>query len=282
MYKSLFPEFLSIKADWDRAISLAARHGFAGVDTSSAQIAAPDLDVARVRDLMAEAGVRPGYFGLAPGRLPVPDTDFRAALASLPLVAARAEQLGFTRAALVVLPFHETLAFDAAFAEMTARLNEINAILDAHNIALGLEYVSPLTRRAAYPHTFVHDLRGMLALCEAVQSPRVGLMLDTFHWHCAGETVADLEALSPEKIVVVHVNDAPPVPTEAQTVGERALPGATGVIDIAGFLGALRTIGYDGPITCEPMAAAITRLGAPDDEAIVEQTAQAMNRVYEL
>ena len=33
---------------------------------------------------------------------------------------------------------------------------------------------------------------------------------------------------------------------------ERALPGATGVVDIAGFLGALNTIGYDGPIVPEP------------------------------
>ncbi|MBC8134401.1 MAG: sugar phosphate isomerase/epimerase, partial [Fibrella sp.] len=126
---------------------------------------------------------------------------------------------------------------------------------------------------------FVHDLAGMLRLCDALDSPHAGLLLDSFHWHCAGETVADLERLTPARVVVVHVNDAPPIPREAQVVGERALPGATGVVDIAGFMGALKTIGYAGPVTCEPMASAIAALGASGDDEVLSQVSVSLDAI---
>lgn len=279
MYKSLLPEMLSIKADLVGSIELASRHGFVGVDATSGLLTEPILDVEAVRDLFRAKGIRPGYIGLSPGRVPVPEADWRAALAQLPTVAERAQRLGYRRAALVVLPFHETLSFEEAFREHVRRLNQAMTILDDYDIALALEYVSPLSRRAAYPHTFVHDMAGMLRLCDALDSPNVGLLLDSFHWHCAGESVADLEQLAPSRVVVVHVNDAPRLLSEEQTVMNRALPAATGVIDIAGFMGALRTIGYDGPITCEPMAPAITALGAENDEQILSQVSASLDAV---
>lgn len=277
MYKSLMPEFLSINASLSRAIELAAHHGFAGVDTSSGHLLAPELELEAVQKQLAETGVRPGYVGLSPGRIPAPDADWQAALASLPEVARRAAVLGYRRAALVVLPFHETLEFEAAFAEMVRTINTVMAILDDFGIALGLEYISPLTRRAPYANHFIHELRGMQALWAAVDSPNVGLLLDTFHWHCAGETVVDLEALRPEQVVVVHLNDAPLRPRDEQTVGDRALPGTTGVIETTGFLDALRTIGYEGPITCEPMASAIASLPNPSEDAVLAQTSTALD-----
>ncbi|MES2460164.1 MAG: sugar phosphate isomerase/epimerase family protein [Armatimonadota bacterium] len=269
MYKSLMPELLSLSADLPRAIEMASRYGFDGVDTGSGTLADPSLDIGTVRDLLQQNGVRPGYFGLAPGRVPVPEDDWQTAVAGLPLVARNARALGFTRAALVVLPFHETLTFDDAFSEHVRRLNEIMPILDDHAVALALEYVAAPSRRAPYSNHFVYDLAGMLRLCEATDSPNVGILLDSFHWHGASETVADLELLTPEKIVVVHVNDAPDLPLDEQTIGNRALPGATGVIDIRGFMGALKTVGYDGPITCEPMAGAIRAISETGNESVI-------------
>jgi sugar phosphate isomerase/epimerase len=279
MYKSLMTDLLSLSADLPRAIDLAARHGFGGVDTGAGALAAPDLNIDMVRDRLQRTGIRPGYVSLAPGRVPVPESDWQTALASLPLVAARAQSLGFRRAALVVLPFHETLPFDDAFAEHVRRLNQMTAILEDHGIALALEYVSPLSRRSPYPYPFVHDLAGMLRLCAAVDSPHVGILLDSFHWHCANESVADIEGLSADQVVVVHVNDAPDIPTLEQTVGNRALPGATGVIDIAGFIGALKTIGYDGPITCEPMAGALAALAVDGDDAILSRVSASLDLI---
>jgi sugar phosphate isomerase/epimerase len=280
MFPSLLPELVSLQADLPRAIDLAARHGFARVDTTAEHLAAPDLDPARVLDSFASANVRPGYFSLPPGRVPVPDADWNAALSRLPAVAERAWQLGYTRAALVVLPFHETLGYADAFSQHVRRLNAVTDILDDFGIALALEYVSPPTRRAPYPEAnhFVHDLRGMLALCDALRSPRAGLLLDSFHWHGAGETAADIAGLPVERIVVVHINDAPDVPLSDLHILDRALPGATGVIDLAGFVGGLRAAGYDGPVTCEPMGKAIDALGAKDDDTVLAAVAGSMRR----
>jgi sugar phosphate isomerase/epimerase len=51
----------------------------------------------------------------------------------------------------------------------------------------------------------------------------------------------------------VHVNDAPTgIAIDEQVDNVRDLPGATGVIDIAVFLGALQEMGYDGPVMVEP------------------------------
>ncbi len=104
-------------------------------------------------------------------------------------------------------------------------------------------------------------------------------MLDSFHWHCAGETAADLERLTAKQVVAVHVNDAPPVPRELQNVSARFLPGATGVIDIHAFMGALKTIGYDGPVTCEPMAGAIQALAERSENAVLEQVSAALDSI---
>ena len=86
----------------------------------------------------------------------------------------------------------------------------------------------------------------------------------TLVWRPADEAV--LRTLRAQDIVYVHVNDAPEgVPVEAQLDLVRRMPGATGVIDIAGFLQALREIGYDGPVTPEPFEKSLNAL--PADEA---------------
>ena len=278
MFSSLMPELLSINADLPRAIALAARHGFGGVDTLANHLLAPGLDLDSVADALAEHSLCPGYLSLPPGRVPATDAEWKKALETLPLIATNAQRLGFARAALVVLPFHETLPFEQAFEEHVRRINSLTAILDNFGIALALEYVSPPSRRAAYAHHFVYDMRGMLALCDALASPHVGLLLDSFHWHCAGEDAAAIACLPAERVVVVHINDAPDLPYEAQKVGDRNLPGATGVIDLFSFVSALRSIGYDGPITCEPMAKAIAMMPRMDEDSVMEMVSAAMQR----
>ena len=77
----------------------------------------------------------------------------------------------------------------------------------------------------------------------------------------------------------VHVNDAPAgVPVEEQLDNVRALPGETGVIDIAGFLQSLQAIGYDGPVVPEPFKKELADL--PSDDARLETVGAAMDRIF--
>ncbi|MCZ7637074.1 MAG: sugar phosphate isomerase/epimerase [Verrucomicrobia bacterium] len=75
------------------------------------------------------------------------------------------------------------------------------------------------------------------------------MVLDSWHWWQAGDTEADLLALTADDIVSVDLNDAPAgVAKDQQQDGKRELPAATGVIDVVTFLRALVRMGYAGPV----------------------------------
>ena len=111
---------------------------------------------------------------------------------------------------------------------------------------------------------FIYSPEAMLCLAEAI-GPSTGLLVDCYHWYTALGTTADLRSLRAEDVVYVHVNDAPEgIPVEQQLDQVRRLPGASGVIDIAGFLQALREVGYDGPVTPEPFEKQLAAIN-PDE-----------------
>jgi len=135
------------------------------------------------------------------------------------------------------------------------------------NCWLGLEFLGPKTIRQGHKYEFIHTLDGMLELCEAIGTGNVGLLLDSWHWYTSYGTLEDITKLKPEQVVYVHINDAPDgVPIDEQIDSIRRLPGETGVIDLVGFLRALKQIGYDGPVTPEPFSDKVRGL-APEEAA---------------
>lgn len=254
MFKSLNAGMLNIQADLAGTITLAKAHGFSGVDMDVRAVRQqlPEQPWQSLRERMLLAGVRPGVVGgLLPVRLGVPDQEWAAALAELPELAALARDLGYTRSTIVMLPFHDTLPYADCFRMSVARLRQVAPLLAGYGLSLGVEYVSQYTRRAASPNPFIYTLAGTLELLAAVQAPNVGLLLDSFHWYCAGESAADLAGLGAAQIVAVHVADAPNRPLLEQVAIERELPGQ-GVADLHAFCTAVRDTGYPGPAACEP------------------------------
>ena len=113
-----------------------------------------------------------------------------------------------------------------------------------------------------------------------IGASNVGFVLDTWHWHTAGETVADLGTLKNGEIVCIDLNDAPAgVALDQQIDSKREIPLATGVIDTAGFLNALHGLGCDAPVRCEPFNAA---LRAKPREEILAIVAESMRRAFAL
>lgn len=254
MFKSLMADMIGVDVDPLGAVALAKRYGFQGVDLRLDKQAAriESLGVDAVKASIGDAGLRPGYCSILPGKISCDEAQWREGVARLPALARLAEGLGYTRTAAVVLPFDDELDYDAYFQVHLDRIHEVASLLADHGLSLALEYVSPLTRRAGHRHPFIYDMKGLMKLCEASGYRHVGVLLDSFHWHCAGETVADIEALK-ESLLVVHVNDLiAGRAVDEQVVTERALPCETGVIDMAGFMGALKRMGFDGPVTSEP------------------------------
>lgn len=267
MFTSLNPGAIGVTATLEEGIELAAAHGFDGLHFNIAEAAG--LGAGRVRDLSAETGVRLSAFGF-PVDFRGGDPEYERGMERLPELAAAAEQLGVQRTATWLLPWSDELPFGDNFAFHRDRLKPAAAILADRGIRFGLEYVAPETTRAGRKHPFVHTMAQTLQLCAAVGG-NAGLLADSWHWHTARETAEDLRALTAETVVDVHVNDAPDLPVEAQVDHVRAMPGETGVIDIAAFLGALDEIGYDGPVMAEPFSERVR--GLPPGEACAETMA---------
>lgn len=255
MYPSLMPDLIGISAGPAESVAIAARAGFVGLDLRFNKFAdeIERLDADAFADAMAAAGLRPGYCSITPQKLNVSDEEWSREMADVPRRARLAHQLGYCRATSVVVPFGETMGFDENLAFHAGRARQAAAALADFGIAFGMEYVSPKTRWHGMGHEFVRDLAGMRVLLEAVGEPNVGVMLDSFHWACAGETADDLRTLKPEQIVAVHVCDLlVDTPIDEQDVRFRASPGETGLVDMTTFLCTLAEIGYDGPISAEP------------------------------
>ena len=281
MYKSLSAGAIGVSGSTREIAELAGRHGFRAIDFNAAEAAdlidAGQLD--SLKSLYATNGLRVAAMGL-PVQFRGDAETFDRDLTALPRLAAAAAAMGCDRCATWILPASDELTFEENFELHRSRLAACATVLGAEGIRLGLEFVGPATSRAGKRHEFIYDMAGMLGLCEAIGTGNAGLLLDCWHWYCTEGTVDQIAALGAEQVVLVHVNDAPAgLAVDEQVDNRRAMPGQTGVIDIAGFLGALARIGYDGPVMAEPFSDAVRAL--PPDEA-VRATSESLDRIFAL
>jgi|SRR5579871_120060 len=282
MYKGLSPWAIGVKTNGlDAAIAAAQTGGFEGVEFSAQEVA--DLvetqGAEAVRAKFTAAGLKPAGFGL-PTDWRGSEENWRKGLADLPRLAKAAGAIGGGRTMTWIMPCSNELNFDANRRFHIARFRPIAEILAEYGCALGLEFIGPKTLRDSQKYPFIHTMEAMLAMGAEI-GPNVGLLLDCWHWHTSHGTVEELLRLRPEQVVYVHVNDAPAgVPTDEQVDNVRGLPGATGVIDIGGFLKALRQIGYDGPVTPEPFLKSLNDL--PSDADRLKTVGAAMDQIFRL
>ncbi len=280
MFKSLTAGALGVKGSLEELIDYAKRAGFQGVDVGISEIASlvNARGAVHVKSLFADAGLKIGAWGL-PVNWRGGRAEYNAGLSKLPDFAAAGAAVGALRVSQWVPSASEDRKFGENFRWHIERLKPIAEILSAHGCRLGLEFLGPRTLRVDKPYGFIHSMDGMLALAHAIGTGNVGLLLDCWHWYTGLGTVSDLMALTREDVVHVHVNDAPErVDVADQIDNERALPGETGVIDLVGFLKALKNIGYDGPVSPEPFSQSVREMAAQD---AVQTTHDALDRAWQ-
>lgn len=242
----------------EEQVGLAARTGFQGVDTGvealAALIDARSLEGAK--EYFASHNVQPACWGLTVEWRGSAE-DFQAGIAALPRWAEIARSLDCPRCCTWIIPSinDDPVAFRRLAVE---RLGECAKVLGDHGCRLGLEWVGPKTCRTG-AHDFVYRMDQLLDLEADMGQPNLGLLVDSFHWYTAGHTREELEALRLEQIVHVHLNDAPDRPRDEQIDFERLLP-CEGIIDLAGFLGALERVGYTDYLGVETFSKELTAL----------------------
>lgn len=274
MYRAFSAGAIKIKIEFAQTVALAKKYEFAGVEIGLREIA--ELGLTKAKAMLSEAGLR-----VAGCHLPVNYKEDEAAyqrdLAEFPRFVEIAAAIGCDRVNTFIWPCSETLTFKQNFHHHVNRLRPVAQLLADHGARFGLEFLGPRSIRKGARYDFIYNMDAMLALAAAL-GDNTGLLLDCWHWQMAGHSVADLTKLQDSDIVYVHVNDAPPGLSSEEVVDtERFLPGETGVLDLAGFMGALEQIGYTGPVIVEPFSA---RLKALSPEQAVKETADSLAKIW--
>ena len=230
---------------WPESAPVAAKAGFPGVDVGISAAIKDGLD--NTRKLLGQYKLRAAAVDL-PVDFRKDDDTFRKGLRMLPDAASFAAAIGCPRMVTYLLS-----SSDKPKAEQRKiyldRFRACADILARSHVRLGLEFLGPLHIRKAQPYEFIWRMDEMLAFAKEC-GPNCGLLLDVWHWHHAGATVDDILAAGKDGVVHVHFNDAARLPPEEVRDNQRLLPGE-GVIDLKGFLQALKTIGYEDALSVE-------------------------------
>ena len=280
MYKTLNAGAVGIRGhSLEASLALARRTGFAGLDFSIQEAAqlAKDKGINRVKRLFAESGIRPGAW--AP---PVnwQGESWREDVGRLSEFADVAAELGALRASTWCPPSSTERAFDANFSWHVERLGAIAEALKPYGIRFGIEFIGPQSLRPPDQHDFIYTMEGMMELAQAIDAGNVGLLLDAWHLYTSGGAVDDLDKISRQDIVNVHVNDAPVGLSFAEYDDhDRRLPMETGVLPLVDLMRKLIELGYDGPVTPEPFSRRVNAIADPLEAA--QLTASCMNRLWD-
>ncbi|HWP39833.1 MAG TPA: sugar phosphate isomerase/epimerase family protein [Tepidisphaeraceae bacterium] len=238
-------------------VQLAAEAGFAGADVNLGYAA--ERGAAALRDLFARHKLRFGGWGVPfDWRDPA---KHESGLKILKTHAALAAELQIDSCCTWLLPASK-LPFRQNWDWHIRQLRPIAQVLAEHGLRLGLEFVAPYHLRRSQPHEFIFTAGQMLELADEI-GPNVGLLVDSYHCYCAGEPFSRIAQIPAQRIVLVHLNDAPAGPIHALEDFNRRLPGQ-GVMDLPGFIAALKQAGYRGPVSLEVFSPELKALSAQD------------------
>lgn len=225
-------------------IVLARKCGYEGVDFDINEVISldPDNPVPAAQELFAAHSIGAGSWML-PVQWRQSDEELEAGLAQLPRQAEVASAIGGSRCCTWITGDTEQQP-DQWRATIVPRLRRIAQILGEAGVRFGLEWLGPHCLSGdPSRNRFMWRMEQCLDLIDEIGESNVGLLVDSFHWFNSENTPGELEALSPEQIVYVHINDAPDRLLADQRDGEREVPGQ-GIIDLTSFLQALDKIGY--------------------------------------
>ncbi|MBQ7058276.1 MAG: sugar phosphate isomerase/epimerase [Firmicutes bacterium] len=281
LLQTLDASMLGIKCPVEELIPLAAAKGF--------QAICPGMDLLEDPDRLAKADILRKEAGLAWGLLPMPadfyfwgleDEGFEKGLEKLRRFAELGQKYGIRHAYNHVwsTSFRE---FDVNFDWHVKRVKAVSELLASYGIRYGLEFLGPHEIRTWQPLEFVHSMAGVLSIADAAGGI-AGIAFDCYHWYTSGGKEKDVRMieLMPNRLVCVHLNDAPAgVAVEDQKDMQRCLPMTTGVIDSRQILQRLDRVAPDGLFMIEPFEPERTRFGKMSASEAACEAAAAMERV---
>jgi sugar phosphate isomerase/epimerase len=238
MKLSLHSVILGGGLSFEDQLKLAADLRYQGIDDGFGMAA--QQGPAAFNDMCAKYGVFPACWG--PGvEYRQDEVTFNEGMKGLAEQAKLAAAIHCPRACTWIPPAVDEDG-QGTLKVWAKRWGEMAKVLGDYGHRFGLEFVGPEHIRRGKSVT-LYRMDQLLDLESDIGEPNLGLLLDSFHWFNAEHTYDDLVKVPAEKIVHVHLNDAPDVSLADQQDFERLTPGE-GIIDLVGFLQALKDIGY--------------------------------------
>jgi len=280
MFRTLAAGSIGIRVSWEEEVELAAQWGFQSVGIGMDTINRLGLD--KVRRILTRKCILPSHTGL-PVNLAGDQATYDQQLAALPQFCWTMTQLGCERICSGIMPCSDTLTFEQNFELYRTRIAPVAEVLAGYGLRLGFEFIAPATLRRSKKYEFIYDIHGYLKLFKAVAagSPgatNLGFVLDAWHWYEAHNNLSDLDLLSDDSVLLVHVNDAPAgIDIDQQQDLVRELPAATGVIDIQGFMNKLAAMHYTGGVLVEPFNAKLNAM--PREQALLA-TVRSLDKIW--
>jgi sugar phosphate isomerase/epimerase len=265
MFRNLSPEAININRILIEKLRLAKIGNFEGMDISVSEFIDFAENISRVRTLFESFGIKIGGW-ILPFNIGDREEKFNAGFEKLKDYLKFAKDISAFRIYTYFLPFSDEIPFKENYILHKERTKKICELMEKYECKLGIEFIGTDSFRRNHKYEFIWNFQQMIEFIEDVKMENLGILIDSWHLYSSDGKHQDIKKLKGEKIICVHVNDAPPISKKDLKDDEKFLPGETGVIDIVGLLKVLKEIGYDGPITPEPFNKRITEL--PDEIAV--------------
>ncbi len=151
----------------------------------------------------------------------------------------------------------------------TAALRKMAAVAAGFGVKMGFEFLG-------FPTCSVNTLRAARGIVDEVGDPRVGLVIDAFHFYAGGSQVEDLDGLDGGRVFIVHLDDAEPGDPSRLTDAQRLLP-ADGVIPLRPLVARLEAVGFGGAYSLELFR---PEYWAWDPAALARRGLESMRRLF--
>lgn len=236
----------TIKADLETDIRVAAEAGYQYLEIWATKL--QDFlergHLGELRELLTAYGLRPLSINALENVTFQPSETYGKLQTECALLCEQASSLGCRFLVVVPSPLPPGGASrDEIKRESIEKLQSYLAIAKRHGVGLAFEFLGE-------PNCSVPDLALCYEIIEQIDNPDLGLVLDTFHFYAGGSKLEDLRRVDPDKLFVVHMNDAEDLPKASLRDKHRLLPGQ-GVIPLQEILTSIKAIGYNGVYSIE-------------------------------
>lgn len=250
--------------NFEKKLLLAKKYGFSYIEAGAQEVI--ENGVENVKALLQKHGMQISSANLPFHPTQLDDDAFAAAMEALPAQAAALSAVGCTRCIIWIFPASDTLTKEENYAFHVKRLSAAAAVLKEYGVRLGLEFIGPYTGRKGKKYVFLYTAEEMLKLAKDC-GDNVGLLFDAYHWYTGAHNKDVFDHIPDESCIVsVHVNDAPVGDPLELPDSPRALPGETGMVDIACVIDGLRKLGYTGPVIAEPFSPKLAAMETDDEK----------------